>query len=318
VHGPGANEPLLWYEGTGLTLRRGIVANHQGSIISMADASGASFATNAYDAYGVPNSTNLGRFQYTGQAWLAELGLYYYKARLYAPSLGRFLQTDPIGYDDEVNLYTYVRNDPVANIDSTGRETRLAVSGRTDDNPFGHVALIVNNTVYSYGTDWAGGGEERLDWGANAQPYLAAVQSQNRQTQLMTLKTTPVQEQQLQQYLEAHNPNAPGGEYNVLTNNCATVVQDALVKTGTMPRVLIGPTTARAPIATSTDWTNVPSRVGANAQDAGIVQDVETVGKPPTTSAARSTLNAVSGRLRSSCLSSSSSGSCGKGAVFWD
>ena len=33
----------------------------------------------SYDEYGIPASTNWGRFQYTGQAWLAELGMYYYK-----------------------------------------------------------------------------------------------------------------------------------------------------------------------------------------------------------------------------------------------
>ena len=88
VHGPGADEPLLWYEGSGLTLRRGLFANHQGSIVAVADANGGSVGINAYDAYGVPNSSNMGRFQYTGQAWLAELGLYYYKARLYSPTSG--------------------------------------------------------------------------------------------------------------------------------------------------------------------------------------------------------------------------------------
>src|SRR5690606_1438649 len=80
VHGAGVDEPLLWYEGAAVSAatRRYLHADHQGSIVAATNAAGARLQSHSYDAYGVTGSGNTGRFQYTGQAALPELGLYYY------------------------------------------------------------------------------------------------------------------------------------------------------------------------------------------------------------------------------------------------
>ncbi|MGZ2412790.1 hypothetical protein ACUXST_002219 [Sphingomonas sp. F9_3S_D5_B_2] len=101
-----------------------LTADERGSIIALSDDNAAVTQINKYDEYGKPQPTNVGRFQYTGQAWLGDLGtspasgqgLYYQKSRMYAPHLGRncvvFLGLRTVCYRPLADTPTATTNEP--------------------------------------------------------------------------------------------------------------------------------------------------------------------------------------------------------------
>lgn len=122
VHGPVVGQPLVWLEGADASTRRWLITDQLGSIVAVTNDIGAAVAVNKYDEYGSPSSGNAGRFQYTGQAWFSEIGLYHYKSRMYSPTLGRFMEPDPRLFVDGGNMYNYSGSDPVNRTDPNGTE----------------------------------------------------------------------------------------------------------------------------------------------------------------------------------------------------
>jgi RHS repeat-associated protein len=59
-------------------------------------------------------------FQYTGREMDSETGLYYYRARYYDPTSGRFLSEDPAGWAGGNNFFRYAGNNSVLFNDPSG------------------------------------------------------------------------------------------------------------------------------------------------------------------------------------------------------
>jgi RHS repeat-associated protein len=94
-----------------------------GSVVALSDQSGDTVQTYQYSVFGQVAASDddfPNPYMFAGRRFDIEIGLYYYRARYYNPFMGRFLQTDPIVYEDGMNMYAYCKNNPVNRADPLG------------------------------------------------------------------------------------------------------------------------------------------------------------------------------------------------------
>ncbi|MEK7214193.1 MAG: RHS repeat-associated core domain-containing protein, partial [Chloroflexota bacterium] len=107
-----------------------------GSVRATTDATGAVTNTYKTDEFGVPvdtQGTSSQAYRYTGEPRDAESGLVYLRARMYDPSIGRFMGRDrvagSVSRPSSLNRYSYVENDPIGRVDPSGLKS-MALSAQ--------------------------------------------------------------------------------------------------------------------------------------------------------------------------------------------
>ncbi|MPM59528.1 hypothetical protein SDC9_106372 [bioreactor metagenome] len=146
----GLDTPVWVQEGTA---RYAYLSDGNKNIRQLFDESGLSVAEYDYSPFGTVLSATgsyatVNPFRFSSEYLDSETGLVYYNYRYYSPTLGRWINRDPIGEEGGMNLYTMVRNNIIGLQDKFG--LNIAMVYAESSAKTGHLAVFVGNSQDKY------------------------------------------------------------------------------------------------------------------------------------------------------------------------
>ena len=141
--------------GTGATAQRYFVRDHLGSVRAVVNVSGTSLETDDYSPLGGPlptgTSTTLQPEKYQGKEWnpSASFNVYDFGARLYDPTLGRWLSQDPMAEKYYLHSpYLFCAGNPMRFVDPTGE--KIVVRHTSENNTFSEYEWQEQNNAWGF------------------------------------------------------------------------------------------------------------------------------------------------------------------------